>query len=317
MFQLKDKLSIDNILSQVSELNLWDYYIDNFKRPYKKFSSELRTDKDPSACIFKANNNRFIYKDFKTGDVYNIFSYLCTKYSCDFKTALSMINNDFNLRLQGSNRIGSNKPAPVIREINEEHQDLQIKVKIREWEEHDIIFWSSYYIPKDILIQYHVFPLSYYWLNNSYFKASKYTYAYYFGDGKFKIYQPLNENYKWISNLKNEYYSGFNQLTKGKDLIITSSHKDCMCYRVLGINAISPQSETISKLDNNILQFILDEYENIYVNYDNDETGIKYSNKIHSLYGFKELFIPNEKDISDYMRKYGIEDSRILIDSLL
>ena len=77
------------------------------------------------------------------------------------------------------------------------------------------------------------------------FRASKlsYTYDYYVKDGIFrrKIYQPLNEYMKWLSNCSLDVVQNYRNLPKSGDLlIIQSSLKDALTMNSFGYESVAP-----------------------------------------------------------------------------
>ena len=107
MYNLQEALtnvSIEDIMSKVSEYELWKYYCPNFETIDKSFKSELYKDNNP-ACRIYYNNGKLLYKDFGTQQSYSVLEYIKTKYNCTYKECLNIINNDF--KITGSNIITS------------------------------------------------------------------------------------------------------------------------------------------------------------------------------------------------------------------
>ena len=99
MYNLQDALtniSIEDIMSKVSEYELWKYYCPNFETIDKSFKSELYKDNNP-ACRIYYNNGKLLYKDFGTQQSYSVLEYIKTKYNCTYKECLNIINNDFKI----------------------------------------------------------------------------------------------------------------------------------------------------------------------------------------------------------------------------
>jgi hypothetical protein len=148
-------------------------------------------------------------------------------------------------------------------------------------------------------------------------------YAYKFinnGNISYKIYFPLrpDKKRKWLfSGGSQDDIEGYDQLNHFSDiLILTKSLKDVMVYRLLGYNAISLQGEA-NKLSSELVNKLYKRFDNIIVNYDNDNEGIKGSVRLNKQYSFKYFFIDEEKDISDYCKKYGLEKTKEMIKNKL
>jgi DNA primase len=133
-----------------------------------------------------------------------------------------------------------------------------------------------------------------------------------------KVLRPLAEKqYKWISNIPRGIFSGWHQLDKqNNQMIVTSSLKDCMVFRLLGFNSLAPQSES-SFLNENQFQMLSMRFKNIIINYDNDETGLKFMRKYSQQFGIKSFVIPDGvKDISDYISIKGYDETKKLTKNL-
>lgn len=326
-----DKRLIDNI----SDLELFKYYCSNFEEINKKFCSELRTDRNPSCYIYIKPNNKLAYKDFGSGEHYSPIEYIMKKYGLLYSECLNVIFNDFKL---------SNKIIPICKPENligyesvsdELKTPLKAKIYIssRNWRLCDNKYWGQYYITFDLLEKYNVIPCQKVFLYTKSDKMVEFShrennpiYAYKFikpgGEISYKIYFPYEEKHKkWLfSGGSSEDIEGYDELPWiGDLLILTKSLKDCMVYNILGYNAISLQGEA-NKVPKELIDKLLKRFNRIIVNYDNDEQGIKSSRKININYGFKEIFIPIEskcKDLSDYIKMYGIEKTKILLNECI
>ena len=122
------------------------------------------------------------------------------------------------------------------------------------------------------------------------------------------------QKYKWLfSGGAANDIEGFDQLPLiGDRLILTKSLKDCMCYNVIGYPAISLQGEA-NKLEQDLVTKLLKRFNEIIINYDNDEAGHKGAKRISDQYGFKSIFIDGAKDLSDYIKSNNITKAKKMI----
>jgi hypothetical protein len=122
---------------------------------------------------------------------------------------------------------------------------------------------------------------------------------------------PKNVDKKFIK--VQDYLQGTDQLKYDKKyLIITSSLKDLMVFRQLGIGnieTIAPDSEN-TIVPRNLLNKITSNYTKTFVLFDNDQPGINSMKKYQEMYGFDYIILDMEKDLSDSVKKYGIEKVR-------
>jgi hypothetical protein len=146
-----------------------------------------------------------------------------------------------------------------------------------------------------------------------------YTYGYFRNDGSlYKIYMPKIPDKKFIK--VENYTQGMDQLKYDcKYLLITSSLKDLMCFNRLGINnieAIAPDSENTMIGETAMSQLVIN-YHKIIVLFDNDEPGIKAAERYKLKYGFNNIILPMEKDLSDSVKMYGIDKVKEVLFPLL
>jgi len=304
-----DILHTDTILEKITEFDIFRYYCYVFRELNKKFCSELREDKKPSASVVNYNGN-LLYKDFGHPEhTFNCFGYVQFKYGLTFTDALIKISNDFNLNLATTNGAVRSK-VPIL--YGNQHVDKKvtiIKIKSRNWNFSDARFWKPFGISKKILRIFAVTPISYYWINENRFKAKTPTYAFRFNN-KFKIYAPYEKENKWFSNTNKEIIQGYNQLPEKDDVLyITSSLKDIMCLNAMDLRGIAFQSEMQMPRRSQI-QMLQRRFKKIVIFYDNDTPGQSMAAKICSEYNLDNLYIPNDwgaKDISDAVALHGFE----------
>lgn len=321
MYGIPKELTIETILKKVSEWDLWRYYLPGAKLG-GSFNSPLRKDSTPSASLFVARNGSILLKDFKIG-TFNIWQYLQAVYSLTFVESLLTVNNDFNLGLVSKPTFS--RPTMeifgiVTNEKAEAKEVASIKIKKRAWSDIDRKYWGSIGLSTTFLDSRKVVPLDNYWINDVLlYWNNKYNpaYSYEFGNSIRKIYSPLASKYKFLTNAGEHIIQGEEFLQPSDTLIITKSYKDVLVLASLGYEAVAPQSESTSISD----EFITNakqKYQNIYLLYDNDETGIKYSDKVCTEYSLIPIFVPQPvKDISDYRQLHGEDLTRKLLKTML
>lgn len=323
MYTLKnDLIKPSDILDKIDELHLWKFYCNNFKSINTPFKSELYKDNNPDCRIYQSNSGRYYYKDFGNGDRFTIFEYVQNKYNCTYPECINIISNDFNIK---GNTVNYNKP--IITTSVEESLLLLPKTNIqilnKPFDIVDFNYWDQYKIPLFLLLRYNVHSCERVYLikNNKTLifnsSATNPIYAYEFKDDNicYKIYFPFaNKDNKWLYSGNISTVEGYAQLDKEGDvLIITKSLKDCMCYRVLGYNAIALHGETY-KIDDNLLKELKQRFKKILLNYDNDSHGIENSIKITDTYGIRHFFVDGDcKDLSDYIKENGLEKAKEMI----
>lgn len=300
-----EPITLDYILSKVSEYDIYQAYIGNFKVGMI-YNSPFRKDKNPSfGCYYSRTTKQLMFKDHGTGDCGNVVKFVSlltglTNYS-------DILNNIVNkLKITNDMQLGSSKQyipskETVIGVIRQNFTDI------------DINYWAQFHISLSTLKKFNVDSIKYY-LNNGIVKGiykdnnPMYAYKVY---NHFKIYRPLADKYtKWRSNLNINDVQGFKQLPKtGDTLIITKSLKDVMCLYEMGINAVSPNSES-SWLPDKALESILKRFKTVLICFDRDVAGMKNMRKLSLKTGLNCIIMPKRfsaKDISDAIKVNGFD----------
>ena len=226
------------------------------------------------------------------------------------------------------------KLSETIDEINaklvelEEKTETLIQIKPKAFSEQELKWWKGFGVTEKTLKKYKVFSCDSIFLNGDYFSSSSPRvpiYGYYCGkkNGQelWRIYFPSKRSFRFLSNVGKSYIQGAKQLPKTGDvLLITKSQKDVMLAYELGIPAIAPCSEVLF-LSNKQIQHLKKRFKTIVVCYDTDITGIHNLKQIKVKYpDLHTFFIPRKygvKDISDFFKKYGEEETRRLAGELL
>ena len=304
---IKDEVNItlDYILSKVTEYDIYAAYIGNFKVGMI-YNSPFRKDKNPSfGCFYSRTTKQLMFKDHGTGDCGNVIKFVSlltglTNYS-------DILNNIVNkLKITNNTQLVSSKQyIPSTETV--------IGVVRQNFTLTDINYWSQFHISKETLKKYNVNSIKYYLCNGivkGIYKPENPMYAYKVYNN-FKIYRPLADKYtKWRNNLTEYDIQGYAQLPKkGNILFITKSMKDVMCLYEMGYTAISPSSEsTFIPLD--ILEQLKRRFKRIIILFDRDIAGAKNSRKLSLKHGLDAMFVHkkfNAKDISDAVKLNGFD----------
>lgn len=323
-----DKLNIneENILSFINEYSIFRHYVGEFD-VNKIFHSPLREDKRPSFGIFysKKYNGKLLFKDLASDMKGSCFNFVMYLYNITYNEALSLVINDFHLQEYFYNVIPNLYTAKA-KIISDKYiikpSETSINIRIRDWKEHDKLFWNQFNISNQILQKYNVYPIDYFFINNNPIKADRFAYAFMEekdGIRRYKIYQPFSKQNKWFSNFIEGTISGWNQMNKSSNiLIITSSLKDVMSLDSLGYNSIAPQTETYS-FKPHIIRELYKYYTNIYILYDYDKAGVHFAYKNKELFKMIPFFTNSIKckDISDYIKYYNKNKAKNLIEKYI
>jgi len=316
-----------NILARVNQFDIFNCYCIPFKKLNKFFTSELREDKKPTCSICKLGE-KLIYRDFIDRKTKDCFKYIQEKYSVTFLQAMEMINRDFNLKLLSSIKLHSNYAVePKITNFNlseVEESVIDIRVCTRNWSEEDKQYWNgSYDVTLKTLKKFNIYPLSGFFINNTYTRCGNNVYGYYFGkfeDGReaWKIYQPFaDRDLKWRSNCPESIIQGYRELPKYGDLvIITKALKDIAVLNEIDIPAIALQAESLA-LPIKLVQDLKSRFKTILLLYDNDEPGKNAAKKLVAEHGLTDIYMPEcSKDASDFVENYDLEALNVYLSEI-
>jgi len=329
----KQLITKQAILQHIQDIDIYRKYLNqeiNLKQP---MLSPLMKDNKPSLGFFIGENNEICFNDFRIGKG-DAIRFVQLLEGISYFDALSKIAVDFNLDKDyickniTKSDIKSNTNNYLSREeILSKVGSLYLNKKKRDWQIHDIVYWSDYGISIETLKFYNVEPLDYIFINDKIIKADKHCYCFTeYKDNKetYKIYQPFNIKYKWLNSHNDSVWQGWEQLpNKGDDLIITKSLKDVMAlYEVTGYSAVSLQSEGILP-KHHVFSQLDERFQTIYSLYDNDfdkdeNWGKIFGDKIAREFGLIESYIPDKykcKDFSDLVKQYGKDKAKYILNS--
>lgn len=299
-------ITLDYILSKVSEYDIYAHYLGQFKVG-AIYNSPFRKDKNPSFGIYYSKRTKqLLFKDHGTGECGNIVKFVSlytglTNYNDILKDIVKQLNITTDTKLDSSTQyIPSSETV--------------IGIVRQKFTPTDINYWSQFNISEKTLKKFNVNSIKYYLCNGivkGIYKEDNPMYAYKVYNN-FKIYRPLADKYtKWRNNLTEYDIQGYAQLpSKGDTLIITKSMKDVMCLYEMGIPAISPSSES-TFIPNDILEGLKKRFKRIIILFDRDNAGVKYLRKMSLKTGLEGLLVHKKfkaKDISDAIKANSFEE---------
>lgn len=319
------QMSEEDILCRVSEAQILSFYLGVKEIPCK-IKSPLRPDRHPSFAIYTKDGFKIHYKDFSTGESGSTFSLLMRMWNCTFPEAIRRVYDDmckYRVTASSSVRVSDDAGPKVSTKSN-----IDIQVKIRDFNDDDREYWESYGVDFINLNSYGIYAISHKIIIKDgvpyTFAADRYAYAYIeHKDDRFmlKIYQPFNKDgFKWCNNFDSSVISLWTRIpTNGDKLCICSSVKDALClHNNIGIPALSMQGEGYYMSDTAIKN-LKERYQSIYILFDSDKAGKEDSERFAKQSGFIRLELPETekgKDVSDIYRFYGKDKLSSLLSTL-
>jgi hypothetical protein len=325
-------ITTDDITSVVSEDQILGYYLGITRVPCV-INSPLRPDRNPSFGLFSLDGKRIYYKDFSTKDWGDTFYLLSQMWKLDMGQTLNKIYEELVIHKKNSNQPNTVIIGEMVKGRISYSKDVDLKVKVREWKQHDIEFWEQFGISLPWLKFSNTYPISHIIVtknHNTYtINADKYAYVYVeFKDGNpsLKIYQPFSENFKWTNKHDGSVWDLWQQLPKtGEHLIITSSRKDALCiWENSNIPSCSLQAESYLPKEH-VVNELKQRFKKVYVLYDNDfdkpiNYGDVYAKDLAKQFELIKLKLPDElliKDTSDLCKRDGRKQVKQTINNLI
>lgn len=313
--KLPDNITLDWILSKVTEYDIYAKYIGQFKVGMI-YNSPFRKDKNPSFGIYYSKRTKqLLFKDHGTGECGNVIKFVSlftgkTEYNDILSDIVDKLNITNNTKL-----VSSKQYIPPTETV--------IGVVRQEFTDVDINYWKQFNISINTLKKFNVNSIKYYLCNGivkGTYKRENPMYAYKVYNN-FKIYRPLADKYtKWRNNLTDYDIQGYEQLPqKGDILFITKSMKDVMCLHEMGYPAVSPSSES-TFLPSDVLEQLKTRFKRIIVLFDRDEAGCKQSRKICQKTNLNALFVHKKfkaKDISDAIKVNSFNEVKNWLDETI
>lgn len=313
--KLPDNITLDWILSKVTEYDIYAKYIGQFKVGMI-YNSPFRKDKNPSFGIYYSKRTKqLLFKDHGTGECGNVIKFVSlftgkTEYNDILSDIVDKLNITNNTKLVSSKQYIS-PTETVIGVVRQEFTDV------------DINYWKQFNISINTLKKFNVNSIKYYLCNGivkGTYKRENPMYAYKVYNN-FKIYRPLADKYtKWRNNLTDYDIQGYEQLPqKGDILFITKSIKDVMCLHEMGYPAVSPSSES-TFLPKDVLEQLKTRFKRIIILFDRDVAGVKRSRKLSRETGLEAIFINKKfkaKDVSDAVKANSFEEIKNWLDETI
>jgi hypothetical protein len=317
-------LDEDGILERVDEYTLYCYYLQFEPDIGMKYNSPIRPDinRDDNASfgIFPAKfipRREYGWKDQATGqhgDIFKLVRLILERSygSCSRHQMMARVKSDFGL----GPTISDNPPLKISQYVPKPRDPMEIRIKSREFDKYDLAFWQQFNVDRELLKQYYVQALKYYWTYSTQTVPrfpSMMGFSYWV-QGKYKLYFPHEKKeFKFRNDMTERELEGFTQLKYDSDLlIITKSLKDVMCIRSFGYEAVAPRSET-TLIAPEYMTYLTGRYKKILILFDND--GKHKADE----YPHDKIWVPKssgEKDISDFCKRYSPQASAELLKQL-
>ena len=310
--------SVAEIMKRVSHADLLSHYLGITSLPVL-INSPLRKDSHPSFFIYSPDGEKVLYRDYATGDKGDIYSLLKKKDNTTFSDLLHKIASEKVFQKKEATFTNTSSQGKKFTKTTRE-----LRVRIRDWQPHDIAYWEQYGISLKWLKYAEVYPISHKIIYKGgqrfVFHAAKYAYV--FVERKenlvsLKVYQPEvdDRRRKWDNSNDGSvvglWTKVFSKGITSDKVVICSSLKDALClWANVGIPAIYVQSETTG-LSNTAQEVLKSRFKHIFICFDNDAPGLLDGEELALKTGFKNVvlpYFPEGKDVSDLYKARGKEE---------
>ncbi len=331
------RISLQQLYGQEWELAIFQFYSGQVITPTKNIKSPVRdNDNSASLRIFKNSNQGFLAYDYGRNKTYNWLTFVHAYYEnlnkstipFNIESICEIVNNDMGLGIS-DDIFNISVPNTALILSDREFKKTEppdIAVYPNKWGGVDTRYWGNYYITEEWLkffscgVAYKSlfsYDKGLTWKHYHTYKQSDPSYYYYFIDSfnnpKFKILRPFalpfnDIEYKWRTNIdKTDLCSiqGFRQAIPSDIALLTSSLKDVIVWRMIGVIAYAQHGEAYLPVKD-FIDYLKQTHKEVWLNMNSDVAGIEASAKIKPLDSIftREIFTPLNiaKDPSDFVK---------------
>lgn len=300
--------SLEDILTEYAQEDIFEHCgLRVFMN--KKLLNPFRNDTNPK-CYFEWFEGMLYFYDFTR---------FFDKVGINCFDLLKYVHPELDSKKKIATYIRKNiKPTKNPEIIIEKKKEIVIKIETG-------FYPKKHYLdlfPADFLLSERAYYVAKYWastkndeqakLNRFYNPDKVHCYAFHFEDtGHVKLYAPElpKTGQRFYTNCTDEDVWGFSFPFQANSnvLLITKGPKDYLTLRYCftEFDIMSVQSE-YSMLDSGTLELIRNSYDEVYVVFDPDDTGVRRRKVWEELYGFKTIPLDQEiGDSFDYLKKKG------------
>lgn len=324
-YQFIPEYTREEIYAALTDREIYEAYLDQEITLTKKVVCCFHNDKTPSMGFYYRGQN-LRYRCFSCGASGGSIDFVMALLHLPYSIALRMIAKKCGLTQE---RVEVEVRKIDMHQITHRKTDTVLIPILKPFNAVDHDYWSRFHIPLEMLLAYGVSACSRVYLvkDGVYKLTCEYelanpVYCYRIND-RYKIYRPLGDKkYKWLNTTTSLDMQGLQQLPSpaaSNLLIITKSLKDVMVLRVLGYDAVAPESEG-AFIPEKIMDYLHSQYADIVLFYDNDEPGIKYSKVTSKRLNLPYILVDGDKgakDISDLVEMEGLEEGQLKMKRIL
>ena len=316
----KTKMSIEAILSRISEYDIFRYYMPNQDWKINRVTySPFRHENNPSFMIGnKKGYLMFIdYADTSLrGDCFNFVQKLHSLPSVS--DTLKMIDRDFGLGFSTGIMTGEYKK--IISEYKQpeiEKRYSLIQVKTRKFTNRELEYWAEYHQDLQDLRDNNVYSIKELYLNKQRFPLGEdeLRFGYLYEGQYWKIYRPYaDKKHKWMpNNVPITAMDGKENIKDCSVAFINKSKKDFMVMKKIFPCSCAVQNEGLGCFSHDNVEYLKANSDRQILSFDADDVGVQNSVQITKMFDFDYTNVPRQylaegiKDWADLAKAHGLQ----------
>ena len=316
----KIKISIEAILSRISEYDIFRYYMPNHDWKINRVTySPFRPENNPSFMIGnKLGYLMFIdYADTSLrGDCFNFVQKLHNLPSVS--DTLKMIDRDFGLGFSTGIMTGEYKK--IISEYKQpeiEKRYSLIQVKVRKFTKSELDYWAEYHQDLQDLRDNNVYSIKELYLNKQRFPLGEdeLRFGYLYEGQYWKIYRPYaDKKHKWMpNNVPITAMDGKENIKDCSVAFINKSKKDFMVMKKIFPCSCAVQNEGLGCFSHENVEYLKANSDKQILSFDADDVGVQNSKQITEMFDFEYTNVPRQylaegiKDWADLAQVHGLK----------
>jgi hypothetical protein len=316
----KTMLSMDAILSRISEYDIFRYYMPTHDWKLNVVTySPFRKENNPSFVI----GNKLGYLSFidfadtsRRGDCFNFVQTLFNLR--DNSEVLKLIDKDFNLGFASG--VYSDDYKKIVSEYKQPQEIGKryslIQATTRKFTQEELACWAEYQQDIQDLRDNNIYSIKTLYLNKSKFplKENELRFGYLYGTS-WKIYRPFaDKKSKWMpNNVPITTMDGLQDVEDCKIAFINKSKKDYMVMKKIFPCSCAVQNEGVGCFSHENVEYLKANSDRQILSFDSDVTGVQNSQQITKLFDFGYCNVPKKyltegiKDWADLAKVYGMK----------
>jgi DNA primase len=315
--QKKAELTAEAVLKRISEYDVFKMYMPNPWKINQVCLSPFRKEEHPSFIIGNRGGGLHFIDFADTSKKGDCFEFVQQLHSCDFNTALRIVDKAFGLGFHSQDNLDKYK---TIRAEYKQPEELGkryslIQVQARKFTKEELAYWNLYHQDITDLRREDIYSIDKLYLNKKLFSLKETELRFgYFYDGHWKIYRPFESpKLKWLpNNVPITTLEGKENIVNCDVSFIAKSKKDKMVVLKVYEHTCAVQNEGIACFSPENVEFLKSNSKRQVLGFDSDVPGVKNSQQITKLLDFDYMNTPRPylsdgiNDFAELGKDYGM-----------